>query len=143
MEFDLIRQHFQGRGQPRNDTRLAVGDDAALLDVPAGATVRMVRRLAKPEVRRPAGTTSTVQEHFTAPSAKLMLDSLLAELPACAEPAWALLAISTERPGAVWLADFAAELDTACTDVGVELVGGDTTRGADCVELMLLALEWT
>lgn len=135
MEFELIRQHFSGRGSARVDTQLAVGDDAALLTVAPDMGISLLHTTAMPD-----GTGAATCFSAT-PDAASMLSGLLAQVPPHSRPAWVLLAVSTENPAAEWLAGFAADLDRACRHAGVELVGGDTTRGTDCVELMLLATE--
>ena len=35
-EFDLIESYFYQRARPRKDVKLGIGDDGALLNVPAG-----------------------------------------------------------------------------------------------------------
>ncbi len=118
--IDLIRQRVaSGRG----DVALGIGDDAALLDVPAG--MRLV-----------ACTDSMVEGvHFlrgTAP-ADLGWKALavnLSDLAAMgAEPAWALLALTLPDGGAEFVERFAEGFGELAGMHGVALVGGDTTQG--------------
>src|SRR6185437_2797975 len=58
-EFELIERYFRGCGAKRADVRLGVGDDAAILDCPAGAELvaavdSMVDRVHFPHGSAPA-----------------------------------------------------------------------------------------
>ena len=137
-EFDLIRTHFAALGAARTDVELGVGDDCALLAVPAG------QRLAVSIDTLVCGT------HFLPdcdPEA-LGYKSLavgLSDLAAMgAEPAWATLALTlppelvAEHPD--WIAAFARGLGALAQHHGVRLVGGDTTRGPLSVTLQVHGL---
>ena len=122
-EFDLIRRYFAGRGVRRADVPLGIGDDAALLAPPAGQTL--------------ATTVDTLHSgvHFAAdiPPADLGHKALavnLSDLAAMgAEPAWATLALSLPGADEAWLGAFADGFFALAERFGVQLVGGDTTRG--------------
>jgi thiamine-monophosphate kinase len=122
-EFELIREHFARLGAVRTDVALGVGDDCALLRVPRG------RDLAVSIDTLVAGT------HFLpdCDPAGLGHKSLavgLSDLAAMgAEPAWATLALTLPRADAAWLAAFAEGFARLAAEHGVQLVGGDTTRG--------------
>jgi thiamine-monophosphate kinase len=121
-EFELIDRWFR-RPAGREDVRLGVGDDAALLDVPAGATL--------------VATTDTLVEgvHFLtdAPADSVGHQALavnLSDLAAMgAEPAWVLLSLSLPEVDEAWVAAFAAGFQTLASRTGVALVGVDTVRG--------------
>ncbi|HHJ14241.1 MAG TPA: thiamine-phosphate kinase [Gammaproteobacteria bacterium] len=121
-EFDIIARFF------RHTTRhpavvLGIGDDAALLRVPPG------QRLAV------AVDTLVSGRHFlpdTDPSAigHKALAVNLSDLAAMgAQPAWATLALTLPEADETWLAGFAEGFFGLADRYGVELVGGDTTRG--------------
>ena len=119
-EFDLIRRHFT---RPTGHTDLAVGDDAALLRPRAGM------QLAVSTDMLVSGT------HFfpdTAPDdlGWKTLAVNLSDLAAMgAAPRWAFLALALPAADDAWIAAFARGL-FACADAfGVDLAGGDTTRG--------------
>lgn len=119
-EFDLIRRHFT---RPAHHTELAVGDDAALLAPRPGM------RLAVSTDMLVAGT------HFFADTAPeglgwKTLAVNVSDLAAMgAEPRWAFLALALPRADEAWIAAFARGF-FACADAfGVDLAGGDTTRG--------------
>jgi thiamine-monophosphate kinase len=127
MEFHLIDRLRARTAQAREDVRLGIGDDAALLAVPAGQELAV------------AIDTLVEGVHFpfdTAPAdiGWKALAVNLSDLAAMgATPAWALLALTLpELPAGAQaaridgLADGFAQLAQA---YGVALVGGDTTRG--------------
>lgn len=119
-EFGLIARHFT---RPTPNAVLGVGDDAALLRVSPG------HELAISTDMLVAGT------HFfpdTDPR-RLGWKALavnISDLAAMgARPRWATLALSLPQADDAWLAAFAAGLFECAEQFGVELVGGDTTRG--------------
>jgi thiamine-monophosphate kinase len=130
-EFDIIERFFT-RPSRRRDVRLGVGDDAALLEVPAGRTL--------------VAATDTLVEgrHFfaDAPGRSVGHQALavnLSDLAAMgAEPAWALLSLSLPEVREDWLADFARGFHGLADAHGVELVGGDTVRGPLVVTVEVL-----
>jgi thiamine-monophosphate kinase len=119
-EFELIRRYF---ARPVSKAVLGVGDDCALLR-------------AKPGVQLAVSTDMLLEgRHFLALAdpEKLGRKALavnLSDLAACgADPAYALLAIALPQPDEAWLAAFARGFFSMAAQYGVELVGGDTTRG--------------
>jgi thiamine-monophosphate kinase len=130
-EFELIARWFTQPGR-RRDVLAGVGDDAALLDVPAGQAL--------------VAATDTLVEgrHFLpdAPAESVGHQSLavnLSDLAAMgAQPAWALLALSVPRADEAWLAAFARGFHALADRFDVELVGGDTVRGPRVVTVQAL-----
>lgn len=122
-EFDLIRRFFSDRLPPRRDTRLGVGDDCALLRPPAGMDIAL------------SVDTLVSGVHFlpTVDPDRLGHKALavnLSDLAAMgAEPAWATLALTLPEADEVWLAGFSEGFFRLASRFGLELVGGDTTRG--------------
>ncbi|MEY2632185.1 MAG: thiamine-phosphate kinase [Pseudomonadota bacterium] len=119
-EFELIRRHFS-RATP--GAVLGGGDDCALLAPRPG------HELAVTSDMLVAGT------HFYADTnpADLGWKTLavnLSDLAAMgAVPRWVLLAMSLPEADETWLAAFAAGFYACASAYGVDLVGGDTTRG--------------
>lgn len=130
-EFALIDRYFS-RSPRRRDVLLGVGDDAALLQVPAG------RALVA------ATDTLVAGRHFltSAPPESIGHQALavnLSDLAAMgAEPAWALLSLSMPEVQEAWLERFAAGLHALADRYAVDLVGGDTVRGPLVVTIELL-----
>ncbi|HYR05113.1 MAG TPA: thiamine-phosphate kinase [Gallionella sp.] len=119
-EFGLIQRFFT-RATP--GVLLGVGDDAALLQVSAGNVLAVSTDMLV------CGT------HFLPDADPFLLGHKtlavnLSDLAAMgAVPRWALLAIALPEADEAWLAQFSAGFFALAQQHGVELAGGDTTRG--------------
>jgi thiamine-monophosphate kinase len=130
-EFELIERFFSRR-TARRDVLLGVGDDAALLEVPAGRAL--------------VAATDTLVEgtHFLpgAPARSIGHNALavnLSDIAAMgAEPAWALLSLSLPEADEAWLTGFSSGLLALADEHGVALVGGDTVRGPRVITVEVL-----
>jgi len=119
-EFELIHRHFT---RAARHTDLAVGDDAALLT-------------PRPGMQLVVSTDMLVAGNHFLPDAdpqalgwKTLAVNISDIAAMGAEPRWAWLALALPRADEAWLAAFARGL-FACADAfGVDLAGGDTTRG--------------
>ena len=128
-EFDLIRRYFTRRTQ---NAILGVGDDAALLRVAEGMELAVSTDMLV------SGT------HFFPDTDPFLLGHKalavnLSDLAAMgAVPRWATLALSLPSVGAEWLRNFSSGFFALADAYGVELVGGDTTRGSLnlCITIM-------
>ena len=107
----------------REDVVLGIGDDAALLQLPAG--------------RQLVVATDTLNEavHFPVETAPAdigwkALAVNLSDLAAMgATPAWCTLSLSLHAAQPAWLDAFLDGFLSLAAQHGVALVGGDTTRG--------------
>ncbi|MBA4382748.1 MAG: thiamine-phosphate kinase [Sideroxydans sp.] len=119
-EFDLIHKYFT-RSTP--SAELGVGDDAALLRVSDG------KELAVSTDMLVSGT------HFFPDADPFLLGHKtlavnLSDLAAMgAVPRWATLSLSLPSVDEQWLQRFSEGFFALADDNGVELIGGDTTRG--------------
>ena len=119
-EFDLIRRYFT-RATP--GALLGVGDDAALLQLSPGKVLAVSSDMLV------SGT------HFFADADPFMLGHKtlavnLSDMAAMgATPRWATLAIALPEVNEAWLEKFSAGFFALAKQYGVELIGGDTTRG--------------
>ncbi len=128
-EFDLIQRYFT---RPTPGATLGVGDDAALLRVAEGMELAVSTDMLV------SGT------HFLADADPYLLGHKtlavnLSDLAAMgATPRWATLSLSLPNADANWLQQFSAGFFALADRHGVELVGGDTTRGPLnlCVTIM-------
>src|SRR5512135_15982 len=128
-EFDLIQPFFT-RATP--GAILGVGDDAALLHVAEGMELAVSTDMLV------SGT------HFLPDADPFLLGHKtlavnLSDLAAMgAVPRWATLALSMPSADESWLQRFSAGFFAVADEHGVELVGGDTTRGPLnlCVTIM-------
>ncbi len=119
-EFDLIRRHFR---RVTTHTVLSVGDDAALI-------------APRPGMELAVSTDMLVcGVHFLpATDARALgwkaLAVNLSDLAAMgAEPRWALLAAALPSADEDWIAAFAGGFFELAERSGVDVIGGDTTRG--------------
>jgi thiamine-monophosphate kinase len=121
-EFELIRRFFTHPSR-RADVRLGVGDDCALLRPAEGECLAMTVDTLVEGVHFFAGTDPAGLGH------KSLAVSLSDLASMGARPAWATLALTLPQSDEDWLAAFAGGLLALAGCHGVELVGGDTTRG--------------
>ncbi|MFZ2302668.1 MAG: thiamine-phosphate kinase [Gallionella sp.] len=119
-EFDLIRRYFT-RATP--GALLGVGDDAALLQASAGNVLAVSTDMLVCGTHFLPDTDPFLLGHKT-------LAVNLSDMAAMgAAPRWATLAIALPEADEAWLAQFSAGFFSLAQQHGVELVGGDTTRG--------------
>lgn len=119
-EFELIARYFT---RPTTHTELGVGDDGALLRPAAGMSLVV-------------STDMLVEGTHFLPGADAedlgwkTLAVNVSDLAAMgATPRWAVLAVALPQAREAWVAAYCRGL-FACADAyGVDLVGGDTTRG--------------
>ncbi|MGB8327720.1 MAG: thiamine-phosphate kinase [Steroidobacteraceae bacterium] len=131
-EFALIERYFRGAGVHRADVVVGIGDDGAVLDVPAGAQLVAVVDSLVEGVHFPAGSPAASIGHRA-------LAVNLSDLAAMgARPAWALLAITLRQADERWLEAFAAGFSALAAAHQVALVGGDTTAGPLSVTVQAL-----
>ncbi len=128
-EFDLIHRYFQ---RPAASAVLGVGDDCALLPQRQGMLLAV-------------STDMLVEGRHFLPGAdaqKLGAKSLavnLSDLAAMgADPRWATLALALPAADEAWVAAFARGFFAMAARFGVELIGGDTTRGPLCISITIM-----
>ena len=117
-EFQLIARCFRARTARRHGTVLGIGDDAALLDT-GGLPLANARATTRFAGRDDAG--GIARRAFGAAFIRLAAQAVT--------PRWATLGLTFEAGEPDWVERFAAATAAACEACGVELIGGDTTRG--------------
>ncbi|MDE2155285.1 MAG: thiamine-phosphate kinase [Xanthomonadaceae bacterium] len=128
-EFRLIERIGELTAQSRDDVRLGIGDDAALLAVPAGKELAVAIDTLVEGVHFPRGTAA-------ADIGWKALAVNLSDLAAMgATPAWALLALTLPQADPAFVEGFAAGFAQLAQPHRLALVGGDTTRGPLCVSV--------
>ncbi len=131
-EFALIERYFRKAGAMRSDVHLGVGDDAALLQSPAGAELVAAMDTLVAGVHFPHGSPPASIGHR-------VLAVNLSDLAAMgARPAWALLALTLPRIEEAWLEEFTAGFAALARAHDVALVGGDTTSGPLSVTVQIM-----
>lgn len=119
-EFDLIARYFTR--VPRRAV-LGVGDDAALVRV-------------RPGMELAVSTDMFVSGTHFLPEAdprwlghKALAVNVSDMAAMGADPRWAVLSLSLPRADAAWLRKFSRGLFDLADTFGIDLIGGDTTRG--------------
>jgi thiamine-monophosphate kinase len=128
-EFDLIERIRVRCARSRADVRLGIGDDAALLAVPAGQLLAVSTDTLVAGVHFP---------HATSPYdiGWKALAVNLSDLAAMgATPAWATLALTLPAARSDWVDEFSDGFAALAGLFDVALVGGDTTQGPLAVSL--------
>ncbi len=128
-EFELIRRYFTHR--PRH-TVLGVGDDAALVAVRRGSQLVVSADMLVAGRHFLAGADPRELGH------KALAVNLSDMAAMGAVPRWATLALALPAADARWLRAFSRGFMMLARRHGVDLIGGDTTRGPlnICVQIM-------
>ncbi len=122
-EFDLIARYFTRPAHPGGPVLLGVGDDCALLAPPPGETLAVSTDMLVEGRHFFAGTDAEALGHKA-------LAVNLSDLAAMgARPLGFTLALALPAAEPAWLEKFSLGLLALADAQGIELVGGDTTRG--------------
>jgi thiamine-monophosphate kinase len=128
-EFELIRKYFD---RPARSVALGIGDDAALLRPNAGMELAISTDLLIEGRHFRAGADARKLGH------KALAVNLSDMAAMGAAPRWVTLALALPAADEAWLDGFARGFFALAERFGVELIGGDTTRGplAICVTIL-------
>lgn len=125
-EFELIRRYFQRQAQSP-EVITGIGDDGAVVRPPPGKElVTVIDTLV-------AGTHFPVTMNAADVGYRAVAVNLSDMAAMGARPRWMTLALTLVDAEAAWLEGFADGLYEAASEWGVQLVGGDTTRGENIV----------
>jgi len=122
-EFDLIELIRACCAVTREDVRLGIGDDAALLAVPAGQVVAVSTDTLVSGIHFPKDTSP----HDVGWKSLAVNLSDLAAMGAT--PAWATLALTLPQADRGWVGAFIDGFAALAREFKLALVGGDTTQG--------------
>ncbi len=122
-EFDLISRYFSALGPRQPGTRLAVGDDCALLQLPADQQLCVTTDTLVADVHFFA---DTAPEDIAWKSLAVNLSDIAAM---GARPRWIQLALTLPEVDENWLAKFSQEFARKLRLHDCQLTGGDITRG--------------
>ena len=122
-EFEIIERFFTRQAISREDVLFGIGDDGAVLQVPAGSDLVLCVDTLVAGIHFPPRTSARAIGHKA-------LAVNLSDLAAMgAVPAWATLSITLPENDAYWLAEFVRGFFALAERYAVQLVGGDTTHG--------------
>lgn len=122
-EFNLIEKYFVNRQQLRKDVLLSAGDDCAIVRPPQNVSIAI------------STDTLVAGTHFLVDAnpawvAHKALASNISDLAAMgATPAWVSLALTMPEPDEAWLKPFCDAFFSLADYFGIQLIGGDTTKG--------------
>lgn len=128
-EFELIRRFFAAArcAQPGEGVALGIGDDCALLDLPAGEQLAV------------STDTLVAGSHFPLRHDPFLLGQRALAVAASdlaamgATPIGFTLALTLPAADITWLEGFSRGLERMAEQCGLTLLGGDTTRGPLCL----------
>jgi thiamine-monophosphate kinase len=133
-ESQLIERYFRELGARRDDTVLGIGDDAALLRVPASCELALTTDALVEGVHFLPGAAPRALGHRA-------LAVNLSDIAAMgAAPSWALLSLNLPLADEHWLGEFAAGFGALARAHKVALVGGNLSRGALSITVQLAGL---
>lgn len=132
-EFALIRRFFTDAHLPPH-IKTGVGDDGAVLAIPANHKLVVSVDTQLPSVHFPADTAPA---HI----ATRALHCAASDLAAMgATPVGFTVALTLPSADENWLAAFSTGLFAAAAHLQCPLIGGDTTRGALCLSIQVLGI---
>ncbi len=131
-EFALIEELIVPRAGHRADVVLGIGDDGAVVTSPFGEELVVVADTMVAGVHFPP-QLSPADIGYRAVAVNL---SDIAAMGA--EPRWATLALTLPEANRDWLTEFMRGMHEAMTEHGVQLIGGDTTRGPLTITVQLI-----
>lgn len=132
-EFDLITR-IRSRVALRSDVVLGIGDDAAVIDIPAGQQLVVTTDTLNAGVHFPH---DTAVEAIGWKSLAVNLSDLASM---GARPAWCTLSLSLPESSPAWLDSFLDGFLDLAGQHQVCLVGGDTTRGPLSITVTAMGL---
>jgi len=133
-EFQLIQQFFQREQaeQPAEGVLLGIGDDCALLQIPAGKQLAVSVDTLVADVHFPADADPEL-------IAERALRTNLSDLAAMgADPLWFTLALTLPAANEDWLRSFSRGLFKCAREYSIALVGGDTTSGPLSITIQVM-----
>jgi thiamine-monophosphate kinase len=128
-EFELIRRYFS---RPAPGALLGVGDDAALVEPGSGVALAVSTDMLLEGRHFPSGAEPRALGH------KALAVNLSDMAAMGARPRWATLALALPQADEAWLAAFSEGLYALAERFGVDLIGGDTTRGPLAIAITVM-----
>lgn len=131
-EFNIIENFFNQNPIKRLDVMLGIGDDAAIVRVPANHELVITTDTLIAGRHFPLATSA-----FSIGYKSLAVN--LSDLAAMgATPAWITLALSMPSQNEAWLKEFSQGLFSLCKQFNVQLIGGDLTKGPLSITIQAL-----
>ena len=122
-EFNLIQRYFSAQQLTSSVNRLGIGDDCALMSIPAGYELAITTDTMVEGVHFFAGAEPGALGH------KLLAVNLSDLAAMGAKPVSVSLALTLPSVDEEWLGAFSKGFLALARDFSVDLIGGDTTAG--------------
>lgn len=133
-EFNIIERYFTRNNSLDPTIILGIGDDAALLRIPEWMELAVSMDTLVEGVHFPAATHPADIGH------KALAVNLSDMAAMSAEPRWATLALTLPESDESWLENFSKGFFNLADRYGVQLIGGDTTRGPLSITIQIHGL---
>lgn len=133
-EFDLIRTYFASQGLARDDVAVSIGDDAAVINIPAG-----MQQVVTTDVLV-AGTHFLPGANPDSVGYKSLAINFSDLAAMGAIPTGFMLSLSLPEVNAAWLEGFRDGMFRLANEYKAQLVGGDTVRGPLAVSVQAYGL---
>jgi thiamine-monophosphate kinase len=133
-EFSLIDKFFKKQTHQNTEIHLGIGDDCALLSVPSGYELAITTDTMVENVHFFADANPTQLGH------KLLAVNLSDLAAMGAKPFAVTLALTLPRANETWLSEFSAGFLKLAQRYSVDLIGGDTTKGALTLTVQAMGL---
>lgn len=133
-EFGLIERFFARRPLKNLHNQLGIGDDCALLEIPAGYQLAVTTDTMVENVHFFAGVNPGQLGH------KLLAVNLSDLASMGAEPFAVTLALTLPKVDETWLNEFSQGFLDLADQYNVDLIGGDTTKGVLTLTVQALGL---
>lgn len=133
-EFGLIERFFARQPLKSPHNRLGIGDDCALLEIPAGYELAVTTDTMVENVHFFADTNPQQLGH------KLLAVNLSDLASMGAQPFAVTLALTLPKVDEAWLSEFSKGFLDLAQQYHVDLIGGDTTKGSLTLTVQALGL---
>jgi len=131
-EFGLVHRYFSTQTCRRDDVRLGIGDDAAVVTPNPDYELVVTTDVLIDGIHFPPSTPPAALGH------KALAVNISDIAAMGAEPAWATLNLALPVSDERWLTDFSAGFLEIADRFGIALIGGDTVCGPLAIGVQLI-----
>jgi thiamine-monophosphate kinase len=133
-EFSIIEEFCHGIGPDHAETKLGVGDDAAIIAVPQGMELAISTDTMVSGIHFFADVSADKLAH------KILAVNLSDMAAMGAEPKWATVALTLPEFDKAWFKAFSDALKIIADRFKIQIVGGDTTQGPLNIGITIMGL---
>lgn len=133
-EFNLIEKYFAHKQVNRADVDIALGDDCALISPPPGYQIAISTDTVV------LGTHFLIEADPAAVAHKALMSNISDLAAMGATPAWFSMALTLPEIDDAWLTPFCNAMFKLADEHGLQLIGGDTTKGPVSISFTIQGL---